>query len=575
MRAHISASSTESEPVRNEASSLLNQKEQIELKQRILDAFHSHFIVSEDEATSLTSTAEPVNDRFFQVLTRVKKIHNDCQTLLGTENQQIGLEILEQSSKLLNGAFQKLYRWIQREFKGLDLENPQINVSVRRSLRVLAERPTLFQSCLDSFAEAREHNLSESFYTALTGPHSLTETYETAKPIEYYAHDPIRYVGDMLAWAHSAAVSEQEALEVLFISEGDEIARSIQHGLESEPWARGNEDQEVFDGRTALNELVSRDLAGVARLFRQRTEQVIQSHDDVTLTYKLANLIGFYKSTFIKLLGSDSAVIEILRGLEDSAMRQFRSNMRDHVAAVQSELTVAPADLAPPEFLEEALNMLRVLIKDYDSSMAAIENRITGFQPVIFETLDPFLSGCENIQKTLPAPSNDIFAMNCLIQARSIILPYPFTSERVSKMEQAVKAHRSSLVEYQHRYFLSESGLNSLLFSLSELPHTADATSQSEALPIFEVEKLASLSQQLDEFLPSALIDATDNIKKLRNTKLVQEITEEAAAKFCEDFEYVESKILQVDELHTNDTGRPLLRDYFPRTSGEIRVLLS
>jgi hypothetical protein len=58
----------------------------------------------------------------------------------------------------------------------------------------------------------------------------------------------------------------------------------------------------------------------------------------------------------------------------------------------------------------------------------------------------------------------------------------------------------------------------------------------------------------------------------------VQDITEEAAAKFCEDFELVEEKIVAADDLlyDENEEGdQPGLRDLFPRTSGEIRVLLS
>ncbi|KAF2739438.1 oligomeric complex COG6 [Polyplosphaeria fusca] len=581
MRSHIAAANGETRPVLEEATSLMNQKQQVETRHQILSAFNSHFLVSEEESTVLTSTAEPVNEEFFQVLTRVKKIHHDCQVLLGTEDQRLGLEVLEQSSKQLNAAFQKLYRWIQREFKTLDLENPQINASVRRSLRVLAERPTLFQSCLDFFAEARENILSDSFYAALTGSTSDSTNIAT-KPIEFQAHDPLRYVGDMLAWAHSATVSEREALEVLFISEGDEIKRSIQAGLESEPWLRDDGNEEVFDGKQALNQLVSRDLMGVARLLRQRTEQVIQSHDDATLAYKIANLIDFYKSTFVKLLGADSEVLDLFNTLEGSAMRQFRANMRDHVASVQSELATAPADLSAPDFLDEALEMLKALAKSYDTSTATVDDRDNAFQPVLAETLDPFLSGCENLCKGMQQPDRDIFAINCLLASKSVLSSYSFTKDRASEIDDTVGEHTTRLVEYQHQYFTHSSGLNTLLEALSDISDTAEGLKTIPTLDVFKPESLISASQQLDEFLPSALIDAAENLKLLRNRKMVQDITEEAAGRFCEDFEFVESKILATDDLLYADDEEdeekepePGLRDLFPRTSGEIRVLLS
>ncbi|KAF2195236.1 oligomeric Golgi complex subunit 6 [Zopfia rhizophila CBS 207.26] len=578
MRVHIAAANRETGPVLEEATSLLNQKKQAETKQQVLDAFNSHFIISEAESTVLTSTAEPVNEEFFQTLTRMKKIHHDCQVLLGTEDQRLGIEVLEQSSKQLNAAFQKLYRWIQREFKTLDLENPQINAAVRRSLRVLAERPTLFQSCLDSFAEAREHILSDSFYAALTGSTSDAHNIAT-KPIEFHAHDPLRYVGDMLAWVHSATVSEREALEVLFISEGDEIKRSIQAGLESEPWLRSEGEEEVFDGKKALNQLVSRDLTGVARLLRQRTEQVIQSHEDATLAYNIANLIGFYKSTFSKLLGANSEVLELFTNLEGSAMRQFRANMRDHVAAVQSEFTVAPADLSPPDFLEEALQMLKALAKSYDTSIATVHDRENAFQSVLSEALDPFLSGCENLYKGLPQPNSDIFAINCLLAAKAVLSPYSFANDRVNEMDNTIREHSARLVEYQHQYFTYTSGLNVLLEALEDISDSPESVASIPALDAFRPDVLIQRSQQLDEFLPSALMDTAENIKQLRSRKMVQDITEEAASGFCEDFEFVESKILAADDLldrdESEDEVRSGLRDMFPRTSGEIRVLLS
>lgn len=36
------------------------------------------------------------------------------------------------------------------------------------------------------------------------------------RPIELQAHDPLRYVGDMLAWVHQALPSEREAAQSLF-----------------------------------------------------------------------------------------------------------------------------------------------------------------------------------------------------------------------------------------------------------------------------------------------------------------------------------------------------------------------
>eukprot|EP00952_Eustigmatos_sp_NYUAD-ZCMA_P009620 39676-Eustigmatos_ZCMA.PRE.1 len=36
------------------------------------------------------------------------------------------------------------------------------------------------------------------------------------RPIEMQAHDPVRYVGDMLAWVHQTIASERELLANIF-----------------------------------------------------------------------------------------------------------------------------------------------------------------------------------------------------------------------------------------------------------------------------------------------------------------------------------------------------------------------
>jgi hypothetical protein len=575
--AHQATSSTLAE-----ASQLMTQQRQVEQKQALLNAFNANFVLSEDETAALTLTSEPVNDLFFATLAKAKRISNDCEILLGFENQTLGLEIMEQVSKNLGQGFQKLYKWVQREFKTLNLENPQIGSSIRRALRVLAERPSLFQNCLDFFAEARENVLSNTFYTALTGNSPSGKEDTSVKPIELVAHDPLRYVGDMLAWTHSAAVGEREALEGLFIGEGDEIAKEIQAGRENEVWRLAAEDGEEtgeFNAVETLNELVDRDMSGAARLLRQRVEQVIQTNEETILAYKLANLLDFYKNTFSRMLSPDSALVETLSVLESEALRQFRSLARDHVAAIQGDFQHIPADLHPPEFLLDALEQLTAIMKTYETSFTSSGNREAEFEPVLAEAFDPFISGSVNMAKTLKAPSSSIFLINCLVTARLNLSQFDFTKQHAVQLQTSIEEQRASLVETQYRLFRAESGLDALITSLGPLEDDEEDVEKVSLLEAVQAPALTQASQMLDDFLPSALMDAVERLKYLQDSKLAQDITEEAAEKFCVDFEHVEEMLMLADELAEQQHGESdefqSLRALFPRTSGEIRVLLS
>lgn len=584
MRQHVTTARRETGPTLEEATALFSQRQENNAKQHLLDAFDLHFMMSADDLEALTSIAAPVDDRFFESLARLKQIHRDCQVLLGSENQQLGLQLMDKSSRDLNAAFQKLYRWVQKEFRTLNLENPQINASIRRSLRVLAERPTLFHSCLDFFAESRERNLSDSFYTALTGASNNKTADPTTKPIDYYAHEPLRFVGDMLAWTHSATVSEREALEVLFISEGDEIAKGIRAGIESEPWLQ--EAAETFDGRKSLEQLVNRDLVGVARALRQRVEQVIQSDEDPVLAYKIANLIDFYCVTFSRLLGLGSSVLNTLASLQQSALRQYRTTMQDHVNAVITQAVTVPPDLTAPDILLEALDQLKELMRSYDSSLAPAASRDADFTSILTDSLDPFLKVCENMASKISEPSLSIFTVNCLMATKSCLLSFDFTTERLTEIDDTIDEYATKLVEYQHAFFLHMSGLHPLLAALAPLSESAEDLKVISTLGPFQREAMMDASQILDVFLPSALMDAMENLRYLKDSRMVEELTGEAASLFCEDFQFVECRLTASDETYAkesheeeeaavNEQKRVPLRTLYPRTSGEIRVLLS
>ncbi|KAK3305490.1 oligomeric Golgi complex subunit 6 [Chaetomium strumarium] len=583
MKTQIGVAHTATSSALTEASQLMAQRRQIEQKQTLLSAFNANFVLSEDDTAALTLSSEPVDDLFFATLSKAKKINKDCEILLGFESQTLGLEIMEQTSKNLNLGFQKLYKWVQREFKTLNLENPQISSSIRRALRVLAERPSLFQNCLDFFAEAREQVLGNSFYTALTGssPSGVEDT--TVKPIELVAHDCLRYVGDMLAWTHSAAVGEREALEGLFVGGGDDIAKGIQAGRENEVWRLAAEDGEYaddeFDAVRTLNELVDRDMSGAARILRQRVEQVIQTNEETILAYKLANLLGFYKSTFSKLLSPDSSLVELLGILESEALRQFRSLTRDHVAAIQGDFHQTPVDLRPPEFLADALEQLEAIMKTYETSFTSSGDPEEEFEPVLTEAFDPFMSGSANMVETLRSPSNSIFLTNCLMLARSSLSRFDFTQRRVAQLQAQIEQERARLVKSQYEFLRSESGLDGLITWLKPLGGSKEDVEKVSSLEVVQPMALEQASQMLDDFLPSALMDAMERLKNLQDSGLAQAITEEAAEKFCVDFEHVEEMLMLADEMAEQQQRESddfqSLRAIFPRTSGEIRVLLS
>lgn len=575
MKSELGSAHEVTAPILQESSHLMKRREHVEDKADILRRFKAHFILTEDEVNRLTLPSEPIDEQFFSTLSKTKKIQRDCELLLGLEDQVLGLQLMDRSSKYLSMAYQRLYKWIQREFKNSNLETPQLNISMRRALRFLSERPSLFQSCLEFFAEARERMLFDSFHFSLTGERASGATDSTIKPIEMAAHDPLRYVGDMLAWTHSATVGEKESLEVLFVSEGDELAKGLKAGRENEPWNLVPNDDEApsdFDPHATLNELVDRNLSGVTRTLHRRIEQAVQTNEDIIPAYKLANLVGFYRTLFSKILGSRSHLLECLENIESEALRQFRSLIRDYIAALQSDFLHPPADLGAPPFLQDALGQLVAIMNIYETSIDRPENREADFEPVFAEALDPFIAGCESVAQGMGSPPKQIFLTNCKLAVIGALQPFDFSRVRVKALREGMEGDLHDLENGQLALLCKSAGLDEIFDAVAQFDSPPTNPQDLASLPQLQPDYLVAASQTLDDFLPSALLDTMQNLRSIQDSPLARRLTESAIEVFCEKFERLENLLRAVDTAASSEVQ---LCDCLRRTSGEIRVLLS
>ena len=617
MRGHITAAKQESAPMLEEASTLLARKGETEMKEHLLNAFTAHFLVPNADLNILTSSAEPLDDRFFSILARVKQIHKDCSLLLGynsstnatgddNEDSRLGMEILEQTSRTLDAAFKKLYTWIQLRFETLDIDDPSISGSIRRALRVLSERPSLFQNCLDFFAEARQSTLSDAFQDALTGSGSGASG--ATKAIEFSTHEPLRYVGDMLAWVHSAAVSENEALEGLFVGDEEEISRGLKEGRGTEPWVRiggrrrsvspasSSADEEeggegrlqVFDGRKALSELISRNLALVCQTLQSRIDITVRTSGDPVLTFKTFNLLDFYRGIFSKLLRDDSSLAKLVQSLQSSTLAQFEKAMEEETSAAAASMEAEPPhDLTPPVFLATALTQFSDICRARGPQMSEEE-----LERLFATMLSGILTACaEAAIRISDVRRGSIYKINYItaLQATlaNVSAQVPSVQILLEKAGQEIATVRGQLVEFVTTTFLDYSGVAELMQEMD----TRRSQGWKERRQ-WLVEHLDEAAQRLDEFLSSALMDAQEELKKVLDRAMAKDVVAEAVDKFCIEFDELEGMLEIVDdetaEARENGGGEndesenesitgPVgsLRDLYPRTGAEVRALLS
>jgi hypothetical protein len=123
---------------------------------------------------------------------------------------------------------------------------------VRRAIIVLRQVPAYYKHTLELIAASRRAEGTRKFLLA------LTSGYDGMPPIEMKAHDPVNYVGDMLAFVFRVMSVESEVAKGLI---------------------NGDEDTDDYNGEDQITavEVFNDTLSGISRPLRSRVSQVINS----------------------------------------------------------------------------------------------------------------------------------------------------------------------------------------------------------------------------------------------------------------------------------------------------------
>ena len=289
------------------------------MKQSIVTMFLSRFTLTDEETEIVTSRDVPVGSRFFDTMDKTERIRQDCQVLMAGEDgpTQVGLDIMSSTSSNLEQAYEKIFRWCSFEFRQMGREvQVEVSPTMREAITRLRQRQELlryslfdfkriflrilisftFSEALAFLSQSRQTVLLGAFTNALTrgGPGGLP------RPIELHAHDPMRYVGDMLAWVHQTIAAEREFLESLFDVKSDmRMVGSVRK------FGKNEEDEWT-------QELMDAAMSKVSVPLKVRVQQTIRSQESSIVSFKIANLLQFYMLTMQRTIGEDASLSQTL-----------------------------------------------------------------------------------------------------------------------------------------------------------------------------------------------------------------------------------------------------------------------
>eukprot|EP00252_Welwitschia_mirabilis_P018487 TRINITY_DN4109_c0_g1_i1.p1 TRINITY_DN4109_c0_g1~~TRINITY_DN4109_c0_g1_i1.p1 ORF type:complete len:715 (-),score=139.77 TRINITY_DN4109_c0_g1_i1:315-2459(-) len=582
----LNSSSSATGDIISTTERLKQELENTTQRQEIVSCFLRDYQLSPEEVNALRE--DELNEDFFKALSRVQEIHSNCKMLLRTHHQRAGLELMDMMAVYQEGAYERLCRWVQAECRKLgDTDTPEVHDALRTAARCLKDRPVLFKYCAEEVANTRHNSLFRRFISALTrgGPGGMP------RPIEVHAHDPLRYVGDMLAWLHQALASERELIAALFSPDGNDRPTSRRFSNESD----GDYMKQLMDTSSILDRIFE----GVCRPFKVRVEQVLQSQPSLLLAYKLSNVLEFYTYTISDLLGEETSLSITLLNVKDAAVRTFFDILKTRGDKLLRYPSLVAADLSPPPAVAEGVAICLELIDAYNSMLVPASGKKPDFEPVIDALLSPIIQMCEQaaqgykstslpqslrrnssgfdtnlilghrsslssmediLSNSVSEPSSQIieslrkiFLINCLSAIQQPLMGQEIAATFVKGLITSIKGHIASLVENEVKGILERCGL---LRKISLIEDHIKKCSQKESLsqddsetskPLAEIDglSLSSISESLRKFfgfLASSEVSLPE-FQQLQVPSLRTEVCSQFSWSLAESYELVYSAL--------------------------------
>ncbi|KAG1473576.1 hypothetical protein G6F56_000879 [Rhizopus delemar] len=495
----------------------------------VIDKFLDKFTLSEREIKLLSTYLGPINDDFFEALNHLQQIHSDCQLLLTTTNQKAGREIMNSMAQYQENAYDKLYKWTQHESRlAFGGDSIDVNALMTKSLRALMQRPVLFQTILDDLASARRDAIAHAFLNALTrgGPGG------TPRPIELQAPDPLRYVGDMLAWIHQACAGEKEMLESLFRKK-DEKYQDLTGAI-----------TQVSD---TVDEILDCAMEGTCRPLKSRMEQVLVLQPEALTSYKVANLIQFYSVILSKLMRKDAGLERVLYEMTELAYKYFFNTLNAQAEGLKEFKETPDRDLAITPKIRDMTSQLKEILASYDSSLIVATNNTENlpefnFSEILDAIIEPLLHTCELSVSNLNKIDQNIYLVNCLHHIQNILSPYTFTEAKRANIAMR-------LTDYLQEIAFEEVPLSSL--------------------PEMDFLSLTNALSKLDSSLVILSADISPHLEKLSSAQHYQQVQSKAIQLLLDTYTDISKAVKDPSNGYENPD------DILPRTVEDMEAIFS
>ncbi|CAI4050194.1 Golgi transport complex subunit COG6 SKDI_14G2810 [Saccharomyces kudriavzevii IFO 1802] len=552
--------------------------EQLKLKKKILLTIRDRFTLNQVEDDAITNGI--IGETFFNVVKKVIAIKDESSFLLTLPNLNAGNALIMGVNEILQKTNKKIFNYLIDFLYSFESSSNLLNdhgateqknlIIFQKSLIFLSNDLELFNEFLKRVTTLRSKSILDEFLSQFDMNSS------NSKPIILSAHDPIRYIGDVLASVHSIIANEADFVKSLFNFQDENLKDTPVSILQQNGTFLNDIDNKL------LNDIIQ----SLSNSCRIRIEQIVRFEENPIINFEIVRLLKLYRVMFErKGIQDDSSIINNLKSLEDISKDRIIGYYEGYIERIASAETVNSLDdLLPPEWLSEYMNKLVELFEIYEKTDAAEDeesedNQLLSYrnlqtiveQPVKdvllkqLQNLFPFAKKNEKIKASLLT-----IEINCFDLIKSRIQPFDGVFEQDENSRKISFWIYGKLNEFtkqmqtlQIKFLFENTGLdlyNNLVNMIFPVDSVKDELDYDMYLSLrdnslMELETIGkNVHDKLNDYLPQALTDVQGNLLfKLNSPMIADDICDECFKKLSLFYDIFRKVLVH---LYPNDKDR-------------------
>ncbi|KAJ0181922.1 hypothetical protein K1T71_002644 [Dendrolimus kikuchii] len=464
MSTRLSDTKTKTHHLITQTTKLKEERLKTEKKLVWVNAFIDKFQLSPDKIEYLynVSVKTPLTYEFFGTLSQIENLYDSCKILVKCWYQTSAFDIMETVGLQQEVAIEKLYHWTIGACLSSDSPN---NTLVPIALAKFQNRQVLFANIIDEYCSARKATIVQLFIDA------LTKGKDGSKPIEFYANDTKRYIGDILTWVYQIIPIEKEYLFTLF-----------------KHCNFPDKNQQIIDALTNIME-------AICPLLKVRAELILNPDKDPLILWSITNLVLYYRDVLLTVIPKG----HLINTLEELLKKSEEVFVITLDAKIQKELShgvkAPPVDLNPSMVVTDLVSFLRDLL-----AVVNITNNVNNADRKMLTThiLDPLLHAINETACHLSSTDMSVYMLNCIYHIQCTLSLYTAMDEYNERLQAQSEAQIDTLTSEQASFLVANLNLGPIYTILQE-----KISGPLSAIPGMDTSTLKTFLNKFDLFLVS------------------------------------------------------------------------